>query len=149
MTKRWLAPHFIARPAIVLSSATRTARTDRPRTFSSDAENGALHRRATLLSTAVGFLQLPRIVCVELIALLARQRKWCRDRADLAKMDYAGLRDIGITSAPWSANPATCDQFARNLAWGNGKHLRALLDDCSRSREHARERATADMHLEG
>lgn len=72
---------------------------------------------------------------VQVAALLARERKWRRDRAALATMDYAALRDIGIAAAPWSTDPGASEQCARSLAWSSDKQLRARLDDCSRARD--------------
>lgn len=97
----------------------------------------ALQRRA-MLCTAVAFLAVAGAVFMEMVALLARKRKWRRDRAALAKMDYAALRDIGFTSAPWNADPGPGDRSICDIAWSSDKRLRALLDDCSRSRKAAR-----------
>ncbi|HXR86876.1 MAG TPA: hypothetical protein VN728_07900 [Stellaceae bacterium] len=83
------------------------------------------------------FLRAARTALAEIAALLARERKWRRDRAALATMDYAALRDIGFASAPWNADHGASDQFARNIAWSRDKQLRALLDDCSRARDAA------------
>jgi hypothetical protein len=76
-----------------------------------------------------------RIDAVLARTLLAHERKWRRDRAVLATMDYAALRDIGFTSAPWSTDPGACDRAARRIAWSGDKRLRALFDDCGRARD--------------
>lgn len=91
-------------------------------------------KRQAIPSLDAGFLRTARTVFVEIVARLARARKWRRDRAALARMDYAALRDIGFASAPWSANPGPGDQFARNIGWSGAKRLRALLRDCTHSR---------------
>ena len=75
-----------------------------------------------------------RTVVAEIAARLTEARKRRRNRAELAKMDYAALRDIGFVSAPWSGDPAAGDQFARNMAWSSAKRLHTLLSDCGRSR---------------
>jgi hypothetical protein len=87
-------------------------------------------------------LRAARTAFGEILALLARERKWRRDRAALAAMDYAALRDIGFAPAPWSADPGVSDRFARDIAWSSDKHLRALLRDCSRARDAARATAS-------
>lgn len=95
----------------------------------------ALERRA--VPSDAGFLPGVRAVVAEIAARLTAARKRRRNRAELAIMDYAALRDIGFVSAPWSEDPAAGDQFARNMAWGSGKHLHTLLSDCSRARAAA------------
>jgi uncharacterized protein YjiS (DUF1127 family) len=83
------------------------------------------------------FAPAVRLVFARFVARLGDARKRRRHRAELAKMDYAALQDIGFVSAPWSGDAAASDPFARNLAWSSAKRLRALLSDCSRSRAAA------------
>lgn len=90
-------------------------------------------------SREAGFLAAARWALRQILALLARGRKWRRDRAALAGMDYAALCDIGFVSAPWSNDPGAADQFARSIAWRSDKQLRALLRDCSQSRDAAQQ----------
>ena len=91
-------------------------------------------KQDALAAREAGVWPAVRSVFFRTIAVLARARKWRRDRAALAAMDYAALRDIGFGSAPWSTDPGASDQFARSIAWSGVKRLRALLGDCSCSR---------------